>query len=94
MNYNIIVSENFKKEAKVLYKKYPSLKNVLILFEQNIEKELLLAVDLGGGFKKIRVNITSKGKDKNGGTRLITHETIINISNKNIILGSIYDKSE
>lgn len=94
MNYNIIPSTNFKKEAKILIKKYPSLKNDLILFEKNIEKELLLAVDLGGGFKKIRINITSKGKGKSGGARLVTHETIISIEDKNIVLGSIYDKSE
>ena len=94
MNYNIIASEHFKREAKNLIKKYPSLKKDLALFEKNIEKELLLAVDLGDGFKKIRINISSKGKGKSGGGRIITHETIINVCNKNSVLGSIYDKSK
>ena len=76
MNYNVIASEHFKKEFKILLKKHPSLKNDLILFEANIENELLLAVDLGGGFKKMRINVASKRKGRRGGARLITHETI------------------
>lgn len=94
MNYNIIVSDHFKREFKSLLKKHSSLKNDLFLFEENIEKELTLATNLGDGFKKIRLNITSKGKGKSGGGRIITYETIINVSNKNVVLASIYDKSK
>lgn len=94
MNYNIIVSDHFKREFKSLLKKHSSLKNDLLLFEENIEKELALATNLGDGFKKIRFNITSKGKGKSGGGRIITYETIINVSNKNVVLASIYDKSK
>ena len=94
MRYNVIVSEHFKREFKNLLKKYSSLKNDLLLFEENIEKELMLATNLGDGFKKIRLNITSKGKGKSGGARIITYETIINVTNKNVVLASIYDKSK
>ena len=54
----------------------------------------MLATNLGDGFKKIRLNITSKGKGKSGGARIITYETIINVTNKNVVLASIYDKSK
>ena len=54
----------------------------------------MLATNLSDGFKKIRLNITSKGKGKSGGARIITYETIINVTNKNVVLASIYDKSK
>ena len=56
MNYNIEVHEIFSKEFKVLLKKYPSLKSDFQNILNNIEKELILADDLGNGFKKIRIN--------------------------------------
>jgi hypothetical protein len=94
MNYNVIISENFKKEFKPLFKKYPSLKSDLQNLLDNIEKELILATDLGGGFRKIRINIKSKGKGSSGGGRIITHETIIAVKDTNLVFGSIYNKSE
>jgi hypothetical protein len=94
MNYNIIVSENFKKEFKPLLKKYPSLKLDLQNLQDNIEKELALSTDLGGGFRKIRIKITSKNKGSSGGGRIITHETIVAIDNTNLVFGSIYNKGD
>jgi hypothetical protein len=94
MNYNIIVSENFKKEFKPLLKKYPSLKLDLQNLLNNIEKELALSTDLGGGFRKIRIKITSKNKGSSGGGRIITHETIVAIDNTNLVFGSIYNKGD
>lgn len=93
MNYNIEYHDNFKKELKNL-KKYPSLKNDLQNLLDNIEKELALAVDLGGGFKKIRLALKSKGKGKSGGARIITYEILIAENDTNVIFASIYDKSD
>ncbi len=42
MNYNIIISENFKKEFKPLAKKYPSLKSDLQEVLDNIDKTNLV----------------------------------------------------
>ena len=57
-----------------------------------------MGTSLGGGYKKIRLNITSKNQGKSGGARVITHEEIIiNISEddtKSILYVSIYDKSD
>ena len=93
MNYNVEYHDNFRKELKK-FQKYPSIKNDLQYLLDNIEKELALAVDLGGGFKKIRLAIKSKGKGKSGGARIISYEILIAENNTNIILGSIYDKSK
>ena len=64
MNYEVVISENFKREFKILHKKYPSLKLDLQNILNNIENELQLAVNLGGGFKKIRLKIEFKRKGK------------------------------
>lgn len=93
MNYNIEYHDNFKKELKKI-KKYPSIKNDLQNLLDNIEKELALAVDLGNGFKKIRLALKSKGKGKSGGARIITYEILIAENDTNVIFASIYDKSD
>lgn len=93
MNYNIEYHDNFKKELKN-FKKYPSIKNDLQNLLDNIEKELALAVDLGSGFKKIRLALKSKGKGKSGGARIITYEILIAENDTNVIFASIYDKSD
>ena len=46
---------------------------------------------LGNNFYKIRLAISSKGKGKSGGARIITYVKVLETT---IILTSIYDKSE
>ena len=61
-------------------------------------KELLqnpeIGTDLGNGFRKIRLAITSKGKGKSGGARVITLNLILSADETEIGLFYIYDKSE
>lgn len=98
MKYKFHVLQNFSKEAKPLLKKYKPLKKDLIKLKEEIETNPLLGTSLGGGFKKIRLNITTKNKGKSGGARVITHEVVFNIDTddetKSVIFVSIYDKSE
>ena len=98
MNYKHQHSPTFEKELKALSKKYKSLKEDIEKLKKEIEKNPLLGTSLGGGYKKIRLNITSKNQGKSGGARVITHEEIIiNISEddtKSILYVSIYDKSD
>ena len=98
MNYKHQHSPTFEKELKALSKKYKSLKEDIEKLKKEIEENPLLGTSLGGGYKKIRLNITSKNQGKSGGARVITHEEIIiNISEddtKSILYVSIYDKSE
>lgn len=50
-----------------------------------------MGVDLGGGFRKVRMAITSKGKGKSGGCRVITLNTLK--KNDCLYLIYAYDKS-
>ena len=54
----------------------------------------LAGVDLGGGVRKIRMAIKSKGKGKSGGARVITFNYVIGDDNRDITLMTVYDKSE
>ena len=91
MSYKIIAAENFKKEAKRLLKKYPSLKQELAALETELGQNPSLGTPIGRNCYKIRLKVKSKGKGKSGGMRVVT--LVITLS-KNIHLLSIYDKSE
>lgn len=53
-----------------------------------------LGTDLGGGLRKIRMAIVSKGRGKSGGARVITFSVIISVEETEVNLLTIYDKSE
>ena len=91
MSYKVEVTSYFKKQAKRLIKKYPSLKTELIELFETLEKDPNIGSALGKGCFKIRIAISSKSKGKSGGARIITHIQLIN--NKVYVL-SIFDKSE
>ncbi len=94
MNYDFRPSPDFVKGVKALAKRYPSLKSDLMLLRQSLEKDPEQGVDLGGGLRKIRMNIKSKGRGKAGGARVITCNIIISKSDMVIALVYIYDKAD
>ena len=47
MSYNIIPGERFKKEAKRLSKKYPSLKNELFALNDQLSENPVIGTSLG-----------------------------------------------
>lgn len=49
---------------------------------------------LGNNLRKVRLAITSKGKGKSGGARVITYTVILTEIDSEIKLLTIYDKSE
>ena len=53
-----------------------------------------LGTDLGRGLRKIRMAITSKGRGKSGGARVITFTVVVAIDETDINLLYIYDKAE
>ncbi|KIC89071.1 type II toxin-antitoxin system RelE/ParE family toxin, partial [Flavihumibacter sp. ZG627] len=91
MSYNVQVTAFFERELKALAKKHRSLKNDLAVLIEQLELEPTTGTDLGNSCYKIRLAITSKGKGKSGGARVITH---VKISGSTVYLLSIYDKSE
>lgn len=91
MNYSIVPTDKFKKEAKRLIKKYPSLKSELAAVNRDLSKDPGIGTSLGNDTYKIRVAIKSKGKGKSGGARVITY---VVTENKEVYLLTIYDKAE
>ena len=81
----------FKKEAKRLVKKYPSLLSEIQQVKEDLLNDPHHGESMGGGFYKIRVPIASKGVGKRGGARIVTYVQIIDDV---IYLVSIYDKKE
>lgn len=91
MNFSIFPSEKFKKEAKRLIKKFPSLKKELSQLAALLEIEPRSGTTLGNNTYKIRVAIKSKGTGRSGGARVITY---VVSENAEVYLLTIYDKSE
>lgn len=91
MNYNIIPTGLFKKQAKRLCRKYPSLTEELRKLELLLSANPLIGIDLGHNTYKIRISIKSKGKGKRGGARIISF--VVNIDEE-VYLLTIYDKSD
>jgi hypothetical protein len=91
MSYNIQLSDNFKKEAKRLIKKYPSLKSELADLFTALEENPTLGTPLGKDVFKIRLAIVSKNKGKSGGARVLS---FVKVEETSVLIFSIYDKSE
>jgi mRNA-degrading endonuclease RelE of RelBE toxin-antitoxin system len=91
MSYNLELSNKFKKRFKKLSNKHRSLeKDVDVLIEsllENPHQGILVQENV----YKIRLAITSKGRGKSGGARVITY---VVDEQERITLLDIYDKSE
>ena len=87
-------SPDFERQAKRLSKHYPSFKKDLIQLLDSLRADPWQGVDLGGGIRKIRMIISSKGKGKAGGARVITMNVNVDTEKMIIALLYVYDKSE
>lgn len=90
----IIPSDEFRRQAKRLAKKYKSLANDLARFQQELQDNPFIGVDLGDGKRKIRLQVASKGKGKRGGMRVITFNVVKAETTITVYLITLYDKSE
>lgn len=93
MNFEIVTTSLFQKQAKRSSKKFPSLKKDLQHLEQTLLRNPKTGIDLGNGFYKIRLAIAIKGKGISGGARIITY-LLLNRHPGQIYLCALYDKSE
>ncbi|MDZ4846373.1 MAG: type II toxin-antitoxin system RelE/ParE family toxin [Chitinophagales bacterium] len=91
MTYSVEATPHFRTEAKRLSKKYRSLKEDIATLAQELAMNPRIGTGLGGDVYKVRLSITSKGKGKSGGARVIT---CVKVAVTKIYLVSIYDKSE
>ncbi len=91
MRFDVLSITPFDIQLKRLIKKYPSLKKELEALSDSLETNPAQGIPLGHNCYKIRLSISSKGKGKSGGARIITH---VHISETTVYLLSIYDKNE
>ena len=91
MSYDIIATSPFEKELKRLAKKYKSLVNDLERLISELEEKPTIGTLISEDCYKIRLAISSKGKGKSGGARLITYVRVVK---QTVYLLTIYDKSE
>ena len=93
MNSDFIIrtAESFNRSAKKLYKKYPSPAKGLLSLKKDLLKDPTSGIPLGKDCYKIRMSITSKGKGKSGGARVVTY---VKIKDKLITLLDLYDKAD
>ncbi len=94
MRVTISTTDEFNRQARRLAKKYKSLKNDLRSFQQELLDTPLQGDDLGGGVRKIRMAIASKGKGKSGGARVLTLNILVSDDADDVTLLTIYDKNE
>jgi mRNA-degrading endonuclease RelE of RelBE toxin-antitoxin system len=90
MSYKIELTDNFKKEAKKLIKKYASLRAEIAELGKELAENPKLGTHLGNDVYKIHLAIASKSKGKSGGARVISFVKIID---ETVFLLSIYNKN-
>lgn len=95
MSFSIKITERFAKDIKALTKHYRSMCHDYGQFLRSLQDNPMQGIDLGEGFRKVRMTITAKRKGKSGGARVITYTALLK-GNKDgeLLLLTIYNKSE
>lgn len=91
MAYSTNTTTYFDKQAKRLFKRYSSVMNDIELLRTSLADDPFQGNSLGNGMYKVRMAISSKGKGKSGGARVIT---MVKIIDETVTLAAIYDKSD
>lgn len=94
MNFEIQATEDFRKSLKMLAKRHRSLKEDFAEFVRTLKTNPFQGVELTPGIRKIRMAITSKGRGKSGGARIITFTLLASENCGTVYLIDIYDKAE
>ena len=87
-------TEEFYHQLKRLAKRYRSLADDIDTLQHELMENPDAGVSLGGGKRKIRLGVKSKGGGKRGGLRVITLNVVVDITDTCINLLTIYDKKE
>ena len=91
MSYNVKSISVFERQAKRLLKKYVSLKAELFQLVLALRENPKQGIPIGNNCFKIRIAISSKGRGKSRGARVVTNFVI---TDDTVYLLTIYDKSE
>ncbi len=93
MKVTISTIDEFERQARKLAKKYKSLMNDLRVLQEELKEDPFRGISLGGGVRKIRMAIGSKGKGRSGGARVLTLNVLVS-DDADVTLLTIYDKDE
>jgi mRNA-degrading endonuclease RelE of RelBE toxin-antitoxin system len=91
MSFQINFTPDFERQLKKLAKKYKSLQKDLAQLIKLLKVNPEQGVHLGPNLFKVRLSISSKGKGKSGGARVITY---VILHEKSVYLVYMYDKGE
>lgn len=94
MSFEIIITPGFLKSLKGLAKRHKSLKQDFKAFSQALHADPFQGVELFPGLRKIRMAISSKGRGKSGGARVITYTIVVAAQEGTVYMIDIYDKSD
>ncbi len=94
MNFDIIPTPDFERAFKALAKRHRSLKQDILDFTKSLQENPFQGDELSPGIRKIRMAITSKGRGKSGGARVITYTVLAAETEGKVYLIDIYDKSD
>lgn len=86
----ILYSDDFRKSAKKIAKRYKSLKSDLKTFTNSLEDNPRQGTELFTNVYKIRIKNSDNNKGKSAGYRIITYL----ITQDEILLVNIYSKSD
>ena len=87
-------TEEFLRQAKRLAKRYRSLADDINDLQHELMDNPEIGDSLGGGKRKIRLGVKSKGGGKRGGLRVITLNVLVETTDTCVNLLTIYDKKE
>ena len=93
MKVKLTPSVEFLRQLKRLSKKYRSMGADYLALKESLMKNPFRGDDLGGGVRKIRMAISSKGKGRSGGARVLTLNVLV-CGDADVTLLTIYDKNE
>ena len=77
MSFKIKTSDPFDAEVKRLSKKYRSLKLDLHELGKELMENPFQGVEIAPNIRKVRLAISSKGRGKSGGARVITYNLLV-----------------
>lgn len=94
MSFEIVTTEYARTSIKKLSKRYKSFDEDIKRFRQDLKENPLQGVEIAPNIRKIRMAVSSKGRGKSGGARVITLNALVSEEDGKIYLLLIYDKSD
>lgn len=94
MSFEVSTTPEFERQAKTLQKRHRSFKDDLKTLVISLADNPFQGVELSPGIRKIRMAITSKGRGKSGGARIITYTVITAETEGQVYLMNVYDKAD